>query len=60
MIYSSDLSLLIGEWLERHNRSDNFDYKVAISECIQDLQALILKNVNNEIDNTEKLWKKIS
>lgn len=33
-----NLSPLIQEWVARHNRSDSFEYRVAISECIHDLQ----------------------
>lgn len=51
MIYTSDISPVLKEWKERLNRSDNsFDYKVAISECINDLENQISNTINKSYE----------
>lgn len=41
MINSNILPSLLKEWADRYDKSDDFDYKVAISECIDDLKKAL-------------------
>ena len=50
MITVSDLQQLTVKWTERmSNPSQPFSYKIALSECIFDLNRLINKTLLNEI-----------
>lgn len=48
MIYISDVKPLLLQWKERLSKSTNDDsYKVALSECIYDLE----KSLDNTLDS---------
>ena len=51
MIYAGDLQKVISQWLERmDNPSQPFEYKTALNECIDDLNHVIEKSIEEELD----------
>lgn len=56
MIYISDLQQLVSQWLERMgNPIQSFEYKNALNECVDDLNNLIEKSLEEEIDYKEAM-----
>lgn len=56
MICISDLQQLIAQWIDRlGNNLQPFDYRNGINECINDLNLLIEKSVNEELDYQDML-----
>jgi hypothetical protein len=50
MITVSDLQQLTVKWTERmNNPSQPFSYKIALSECIFDLNRLISRSIEEEL-----------
>lgn len=56
MVYISDLQQLVSQWLERMgNPIQSFEYKNALNECVDDLNNLIEKSLEEEIDYKEAM-----
>ena len=56
MICVSDLQGVISQWLERlDNPSQPFEYKNGINECINDLNQLIDRSLQEEMDYHDML-----
>lgn len=56
MVYINDLQQIVSIWLERvKNPSQPFEYKNALNECIDDLNSLIEKSIEEEIDYKDAL-----
>ena len=56
MIYASDLQKVVSLWLERMgNQSQPFEYRNALNECIDDLNQVIEKSIEEELDYKEAL-----
>ena len=50
MIYISDIQQLADKWTERmNNPAQSFNYKIALSECIYDLNQLINKTLLDQM-----------
>ena len=51
MIYAGDLQKVESQWLERmDNPSQHIEYKTALNECIDDLNHVIEKSIEEELD----------
>lgn len=51
MIYVSDLNSLINKWYKKgFQQYKTLEYQEAIAECISDIEELITKTINEEID----------
>ena len=51
MIYVSDLNSLINKWHKKgFQQYKTLEYQEAIAECISDIEELITKTINEEID----------
>lgn len=60
MIYPSDLSNLVSSWNIRANRGMPKDYEIAVRECMYDLNRLIKKSFNEEIEAKEAFEQQIA
>ena len=60
MIYISDLQELVSVW---QDRLDNYFYPLAyrdaVSECIYELNNLINKSIEEEIESEDTFWSQI-
>ena len=45
MINDYDISALLDEWRERADSSDDDAYKIALNECIHDIEDIIRLNL---------------
>lgn len=51
MIYLGQLTQLMNVWKGRlGHTSNNFDYKVALSECLHELEETVDKTLDSEAD----------
>lgn len=56
MIYVSDLQQLVSQWLDRlDNPTQPQSYKDALGECIYELNKLIDKSIEEELDYKDAL-----
>ena len=56
MIYLSDIQELISDWTDRlDNPTYPQSYRDALGECIYDLNTMIVKSVEEEMDAFESL-----
>lgn len=52
MTYTSEISPVLREWKERLNNSGNSkDYKIALGECIHDLESTVDKSLLQQATN---------
>lgn len=56
MIYINDIQQLANKWTERmNNPTQSFDYKIALSECIYELNQLINKTLLDEMTEEDAM-----